>query len=173
MRKVLPFAVALLSVLASPARAAAQISDADLGQRIVDAIVRYPQFSIFDDVEIGVENRAVTLTGRVTMPVKRDEIAARVAKVDGVRSVSNQIGVLPVSQTDADLRVRVARAIYNHPAFWQYAQMANPPIHIVVERGRITLTGVVNSDVDRMLAYSLAQVGGSFGVTNRLKIDRR
>jgi hyperosmotically inducible protein len=65
----------------------------------------------------------------------------------------------------------VARAIYNHPAFWRYAQMTNPPIHIIVEGGRITLTGVVDSEVDRMLANSLAQVGGSFGVTNHLKLD--
>jgi hyperosmotically inducible protein len=173
MRKVLPLAVALSALLVAPSPAAAQISDAELGQRIADAIVRYPQFSIFDDIEIGVDNRVVTLTGRVTMPVKRKEIEARVTKVDGVRSVVNDIGVLPVSQTDSALRVRVARAIYNHPAFWQYAQMANPPIHIIVEGGRITLTGVVNSEADRMLAYSLAQVGGSFGVTNRLRIDHR
>ena len=30
--------------------------------------------------------------------------------------------------------------------------MANPPIHIIVEDGRVTLTGVVNSNVERMLA---------------------
>ena len=30
--------------------------------------------------------------------------------------------------------------------------MPNPPIHIIVERGRVTLTGVVQSEVDRMLA---------------------
>ena len=33
--------------------------------------------------------------------------------------------------------------------------MANLPIHIIVENGRVTLTGVVNSNVERMLARSL------------------
>jgi hyperosmotically inducible protein len=170
MRQSLPLVVALIGLIAVPATAL-QVSDAEIAKRVSQSVLTYPQFSIFDDVEIGVSDRVVTLTGRVTMPVKRDEIGRRVEKIDGVRSVKNDIGVLPESRTDAELRVRIARAIYNHPAFWRYAQMTNPPIHIIVESGRITLTGVVDSEVDRMLASSLARVGGSFGVTNRLKLD--
>ena len=49
--------------------------------------------------------------------------------------------------------------------------MANPPIHIIVERGRVTLTGVVNSNVDRMLARSLATGFGELSVTNELLTD--
>jgi osmotically-inducible protein OsmY len=49
--------------------------------------------------------------------------------------------------------------------------MPNPPIHIVVEHGRVTLTGVVQSDVDRMLARSLATQFGALSVTNALKTD--
>jgi osmotically-inducible protein OsmY len=49
--------------------------------------------------------------------------------------------------------------------------MANPPIHIIVERGRVTLTGVVNSNVERMLARSLATGWGELSVTNELRTD--
>ncbi len=70
--------------------------------------------------------------------------------------VVNHVKVLPVSQFDDQLRYRIARAIYGNSNFWNYAIMANPPIHIVVEHGRVTLTGVVQSEVDRMLARSLA-----------------
>ena len=49
--------------------------------------------------------------------------------------------------------------------------MANPPIHIVVENGRVTLTGAVNNNVERMLARSLAMTFGAFSVTNNLKTD--
>jgi osmotically-inducible protein OsmY len=49
--------------------------------------------------------------------------------------------------------------------------MPNPPIHIVVEHGRVTLTGVVNSNIDRVLARSLATQFGAFSVTNDLKTD--
>ena len=87
---------------------------------------RYSQFTIFDDVSANVKDGVVTLTGKVTMPYKRDDIAKRIAKVDGVRSVSDQIGVLPVSQFDDELRYRIARSIYNNSNFWNYAIMAEP-----------------------------------------------
>jgi hyperosmotically inducible protein len=86
--------------------------------------------------------------------------------------VANDIRVLPVSNYDADLRVRVAQAIYGNPSFWRYAAMPTPPIHIVIEGGRVTLTGRVNGETERMLAYALAQVPGAFSVKNDLKLDR-
>ena len=46
-----------------------------------------------------------------------------------------------------------------------------PPIHIVVENGRVTLTGTVNNNVERMLARSLAMTFGAFSITNNLKTD--
>jgi osmotically-inducible protein OsmY len=79
--------------------------------------------------------------------------------------------VLPVSPFDDELRYRIARAIYGNPTFWQYASMVNPPIHIVVEGGHVTLTGVVQSNVDRMLARSLATSFGAFTVKNELRTD--
>ena len=171
MRKIVLVGVALLALLAGALPASAQISDRDLGEKVAESVRTYSKFSIFDDVNIGIDNRNVVLTGKVTTPNKKDEIGKRVAKIDGIRALSNEIDVLPVSDVDAKIRVIAAGRIYNHPAFWRYAQMTNPPIHIIVEGGRITLTGVVDSEVDRMLANSLAQVGGSFGVTNRLKLD--
>ena len=85
--------------------------------------------------------------------------------------MDDQISVLPVSQFDDELRYRIARSIYNNSNFWNYAIMPSPPIHIVVEHGRVTLTGVVQSEVDRMLARSLATQFGALSVTNALKTD--
>ena len=138
---------------------------------IATSVERYTQFTIFDDVSASVKDGVVTLSGKVTMPYKRSDIAKRVAKIDGVREVRDQITVLPVSRFDDELRYQIARSIYNHSNFWNYAIMPNPPIHIVVERGRVTLTGVVQSPVDRMLAQSLATQFGAFSVTNALKTD--
>src|SRR3954463_15549996 len=138
---------------------------------VAASVDRYTQFTIFDDVSAEVKDGVVTLTGKVTMPYKRSDIAKRVAKVDGVASVRDEIAVLPVSQFDDELRYRIARSIYNHSSFWSYATMVNPPIHIVVEHGRVTLTGVVQSEVDRMLARSLATQFGALSVTNALKTD--
>jgi hyperosmotically inducible protein len=138
---------------------------------VAASVERYTQFTIFDDVSASVKDGVVTLSGRVTMPYKRDDIAKRVAKIDGVRSVRNEIADLPVSQFDDELRYRIARAIYGNANFWNYSIMPNPPIHIVVEHGRVTLTGVVGSDVDRMLARSLASQFGAFSVKMELKTD--
>jgi hypothetical protein len=40
-----------------------------------------------------------------------------------------------------------------------------------VEHGRVTLEGVVNNEVERMLARSLATSFDAFSVTNNLKTD--
>jgi hyperosmotically inducible periplasmic protein len=162
----------LAGVLAAPA-------SADTGERknlqvlrdITSEVRQYSRFTVFDDVSAAIDNGVVTLMGKVTMPFKKDEIAARVARVEGVRQVRNELSVLPVSPFDDELRYRIARAIYSNAAFWHYAAMANPPIHIVVENGRVTLTGVVNNNVERMLARSIATNFGAFSVKNDLKTD--
>lgn len=145
--------------------------DIRLAEDIGRSVTTYARLTIFDDINATVENGAVVLTGRVTMPYKKDDLEKRIAKVDGVRSVRSEIGVLPVSQFDDELRHRVSRAIYGNPSFWNYAVMANPPIHIIVEGGHVTLAGVVNSNVERMLARSLATGLGELSVTNALKTD--
>jgi len=55
--------------------------------------------------------------------------------------------------------------------FNQVEAMANPPIRIVVNHGHVSLEGVVNSNVERMLARSLASGFGAFDVKNDLKTD--
>jgi len=138
---------------------------------VASQVNRYPNFTVFDDVAANIDNGMVTLTGHVTMPYKKDDLERRVMKVNGVVAVQNKIEVLPVSMFDDELRFRIARAIYGNSAFWQYAAMANPPIHIVVKNGNVTLEGVVNSNVERALARSLATGFGEFSVKNNLKTD--
>lgn len=169
--RVLTSVLALAFAFAAPAMAAQSFTDDTLTLDVVRSINTYPRFTIFDDVNISIENGVVTLEGKVTMPFKRDEIARRVERIKGVREVKNEIGVLPVSIYDDELRRKVARAIYGNSAFWRYAAMVNPPIHIVVENGRVTLTGVVASEVDRALARSLATGLGELSVVNALRTD--
>jgi osmotically-inducible protein OsmY len=162
--------VAGLLMLASSAFAQDR-RDVRVAGDVAHSITGYTRLTIFDDINATVENGMVALTGKVTMPYKKDDLEKRIAKIDGVRSVRNDIGVLPVSQFDDELRYRVSRAIYGNPTFWNYAAMANPPIHIIVEGGHVTLAGVVNSNVERVLARSLATGLGELSVTNALKTD--
>lgn len=164
-------ALALVAVLVGTSAAQAPRKDFQVFNDIATQVNRYTQFTIFDSVDASVENGQVVLSGWVTMPYKKTDIERRVAKVNGVVSVTNDIQVTPVSQFDDELRFRIARAIYGNPSFWNYGAMANPPIHIVVVRGHVTLTGTVTSPVDRMLARSLATGYGAFDVRNELRTD--
>lgn len=160
-----------LALLGTSAAFAQERENLQVFRDISDQVNRYTQFTIFDSVAASVHDGNVVLEGWVTMPYKKDDIERRVNKVDGVAMVTNNIQVLPVSQFDNELRFRIARAIYGNSSFWNYAAMANPPIHIIVNRGRVTLVGVVNSNVERVLARSLATGFGAFDVKNELKTD--
>jgi hyperosmotically inducible protein len=164
-------AATLAALVAAPVAAQGTKSDYEIFKDSASKVNSYVYFTVFDDVSLSVDEGIVTLVGKVTMPYKRTDIEKRVSKVEGVRAVENQLSVLPVSQFDDDLRYQIARSIYGNSSFWRYAAMANPPIHILVEHGRVTLTGVVNSEVERMLARSLAVSFGAFTVKNDLKTD--
>jgi osmotically-inducible protein OsmY len=174
-KRVLTFIAAFaLVALAAPGAFAdtGDRKDLQVFNDISKAVTRYAHFTVFDNVDAKVKNGVVTLTGQVTMPFKRDDIEKRVSKVAGVKQVDDRITVLPVSQFDDVLRYRVARAIYSHPNFWNYAIGPVQPIHIVVEHSRVTLVGVVHDDVDRAIARSIATSQfGVMSVTNDLKTD--
>jgi hyperosmotically inducible protein len=132
----------------------------------------YPYFTIFDSVHASVDAGVVTLVGKVTMPYKAAEIERRVARVQGVRQVVNQLQVLPVSPFDDLLRVRIARAIYANPALAIYGHSRYPSIHVIVENGRVTLDGVVSLDQHRHLARLIAGSFEGFGpIRNELRTD--
>jgi hyperosmotically inducible protein len=170
VRQGMSLLVALV-LSASTAAFAQERKDLQVFRDVSDSVNRYSQFTIFDGIEASVTHGNVVLSGWVTMPYKKDDIERRVRRIEGVYTVENLIQVLPVSRFDDELRFRIARAIYGNSAFWNYAAMANPPIHIVVNGGRVTLRGVVQSNVDRQLARSLATGFGSFEVKNELKTD--
>jgi len=164
-------ALLLTHATLAPANVPAERKDFQVLKDVSTSVQRYVHFTIFDDISASVKDGVVTLSGEVTMPYKKDDIEKRVAKIDGVKSVVDKVDVLPVSQFDDELRARIARRIYGNSNFWNYGIMPNPPIHIVVAHGRVTLTGVVNNEVDRMLARSIASQSGALSVTSELKTD--
>ena len=146
-------------------------SDQKVAEEVAKAVNRYPYFTIYDDVSLAIDNGAVTLQGRVTMPFKSEEIATRVSKVLGVQSVDNRIETLPVNIGDQKLRAALLYRIYGDSMFREYASRVNPPIHIIVERGRVALTGAVRSEVERRKAEHIARsTFGVFAVENRLQV---
>ncbi len=147
-------------------------SDTKVGEAIAKAVRRYPFFTVYDDINIAIHEGKVVLAGRVTMPFKSDEIENRVSKVMGVQSISNELGVLPTNIGDQRIRANLSYRIYSDSLFREYAFRANPPIHIIVERGRVALTGAVRSEVEKRKAEHIARsTFGVFQVENRLTVD--
>ena len=134
-----------------------------------------PYYSVFDWIEFDVlPDNTVVLRGQVTTPPDTKSRAEDVVEdVSGVTRVINEIEVLPVSPSDERLRRALYREIYgfNSPLF-RYGVGSRQAIHIIVDRGRATLKGIVDNAGDRNLAYARARsVPGLFAVTNELMVE--
>lgn len=137
-------------------------------------LVMLPYYGVFDRLAYKVEGDTVTLLGEVTRPTLKNDAENVVKNVEGVERVINQIKVLPLSPNDDQIRLATFRAIYGHSALNRYALQAVPPIHIIVENGRVTLEGVVANEGDKNIANIQANgVSGVFAVTNNLVVEGR
>ena len=146
-------------------------SDESLVEDVGRAIERYVFYGVFDAVGASVLDSKVTLQGWVSWSFKASEIANHVSRITGVKEVSNEIEVLPVSHFDDELRVRLAVAIYRDlPGL---ANRAHPPIHIVVNSGRVILAGAVRNRVEKVRSEHIARSAfGVLSVDNQLRVDR-
>jgi len=162
-----------LVLSAGSAIAAGNVNDADLAGKVRHELVMYPRYTIWDEVNFRVCDGNVELMGAVSQPIKKTEIEKLVRAIPGVTNVSDGLRVLPLSEFDSRLRIEVARAIYGDPSFRQYAIMATPPVHIIVENGHVTLTGVVATGFEKSVAgIRAAGAGLSFGpVVNNLQVE--
>ncbi|HUK34897.1 MAG TPA: BON domain-containing protein [Vicinamibacterales bacterium] len=148
-------------------------SDEKLAMEVVDKIQHYDLFTVYDYFQGGVKNGVVHLSGAVTEPKKLDDVVERVAKVRGVQEIDNKVTVLPANQEDDRLRLTIARAIYSQPDFERYS-MANPPIHVLVDKGHVTLVGVVRSEIEKRKAFEAARfVNGVLALDDKVVVARR
>ena len=143
-----------------------------LAPEVRNELQTLPYYSVFDWIEFEVQpGGVVVLRGQVTSPSDTKSTAeAYVKDVEGVTRVINQIEVLPVSPTDQRLGEALYRAVYSGPLF-RYQVGSLQSIHIIVENGRATLKGVVNSEADTQLVDTQARaVPGLFEVKNELVV---
>jgi osmotically-inducible protein OsmY len=136
-----------------------------------NAVLRWERYGPFDAVGIDVEDGIVRLTGWVDTPTKRAEIEERLAHVDGIRDVHNDLHLQGFSSGDLALRAELFARIYGDPLFERYAGLADPPIRIYVDRGRVTLAGTVGSRVEQVAADHIARGTLAFTVNNQLQVE--
>ena len=142
-------------------------------ERIRKELVKLPYYGVFDNLAFELNGDTVVLYGQVVRAVTRRDAERQIRKIEGVERVINKIEVLPASPADDSIRRRVYRAVFRTGGLYRYSLGANPSIHIIVNRGHVTLEGVVATRADSQLAYMGANsVSGVFSVTNNLKIER-
>lgn len=130
-----------------------------------------PYYSIFDNLEYQVNGDTVTLLGQVRNPALKSDAEGAVKHIEGVDKVVNNIEVLPISPMDDQIRHAEARAIYSAPQLNKYSWGAEPPIHIIVKGGHVTLMGVVDNEGDKNVAEIQAKsVPNVFSVDNQLRV---
>jgi hyperosmotically inducible protein len=135
-------------------------------------LVMLPYYGVFDNLAYRVDGHTVTLLGQVTRPTMKSDAGNVVKRIEGVEKVDNQIQVLPLSPMDDRLRIAAYRAIYGHPGLDRYAMQAVPPIHIIIDNGKLTLEGVVANQGDKDMANIRANtVSGVFSVVNNLRVE--
>jgi len=145
-----------------------------LKEEVRHQLVMLPYFSVFDWLEAEVApNGTVTLMGSVTQPTLKSDAERSIKKLESATSVVNKVEVLPLSNTDDQLRSALYRAIYmNESPLFKYAMRSVGPIHIIVKNGHVTLKGVVANEGDKNLAYIAANgVPGVFSVENQLTVE--
>ncbi len=144
-----------------------------LAKQVRKELVTLPWYGVFDNLAYEINGSTVTLSGQVVQPSTRKDAERRVKRLAGVERVVNNIEVLPLSPFDDEIRVSAYRRLFgwNSPLF-RYGRGTNPSIHIIVERGNLTLEGVVANEGDRRMANALANsIPGVFSVTNNLRAE--
>jgi hyperosmotically inducible periplasmic protein len=165
-----------------------------LAEEVRKQIVTQPQYGVFDFIHFAIQGNTVILRGKASRPTLKSGLENSVKKIEGVSNVTNEIEVLPVSTNDDRLRAAVYASIYRYPTLQRYTSnrggpkgmpsvaraaggITNDPpigyhaIHIIVENGNVTLTGVVDSEMDLATAGMRANsVPGVFTVDNDLQV---
>jgi osmotically-inducible protein OsmY len=135
------------------------------------AVLRWERYGPFDAVAIEVTDGVVRLTGWVDTPVKRSEIEERLARVDAIRDVHNDLHVQGFSAGDVSLRQEIHEKIYSDPLFQRWAGLPDPPVRVYVYRGRVTLAGTVGSSLEQTAAGLIARGTLAFTVDNQLQVE--
>ena len=145
--------------------------DQDIRADAEKAVLRWERYGPFDAVAVEVTDGAARLTGWVESPFKRNEIEERLARVDAIRDVLNDLRVQGFSQGDVRLRREIFEKIYTDPLFQTWAGQPDPPVRVYVDRGRVTLAGTVGSEVEKVAVGMLARGTLAFSVSNQVKVE--
>lgn len=189
-RRTVTALLAVTSVLVLAAIPGAQsVGECEITIAVGTALERLPGYGVFDSLAFQLERGAVTVHGYAYTPGLGSAATEAVKRLAGIEGVNDRVEELPVSASDDRIRWITFFEIYTDDVLSRYApggasgarfdvfqfgafpgtQPGGYPIHIIVNGGRTTLVGAVDSALDRQLAAVRAwEVWGVFAVDNQL-----
>ena len=193
MKSVVVLLAALAIAAATPG--AQTVAEKERVFNIERSLQRLPYYGVFDFLAFSVEKGVVTLQGYAYQGSLKSDAARAVKRLSGVDEVANKITVLPASPNDDRIRWATFYNIYTNDFLSRYSpggemgarydasQFArfpgmqpsgNYPIHIIVQKGRTTLLGIVDNESDKTVAGLKArEISGVFAVENELVVSKR
>jgi osmotically-inducible protein OsmY len=144
--------------------------DRDVRQDVEKRVLRWERYGPNDAVAAEVQDGVVSLHGWVDTPTKKGEVEDRIAGVDGVRDVHNDLRLQGFSQGDVRLRQQIFNSIYGDPMFESWRGQPDPPVRVFVSRGRVTLAGTVGSAVEQVRVGMIARGTLAFTVDNEVQV---
>jgi len=172
IKKLFVFSFALMlftsvSIYATPK------TEKTLEEKVYSQILSLPNYGVFDSISFEVDGSTVYLAGKIRNGVNRKAAARRIAKLDGVEKVVNNIELLPPSSFDDRIRRQAVRSIANTGGVYRYLVGVTPSVRIIVHRGHLTLVGNVSRKSDSRLLNIIAQgLPNVFSVTNNLNVEK-
>lgn len=165
-----------------------------MAEAVRKAIVKLPQYGVFDNLHFAIQGRTVILRGQASRPILKSSAEKVVSNIEGVEAVRNEIEVLPLSPNDDQIRAAVYARIYSQPVMQRYTNNRGPQylsmtrlatgitndppigwhaIHIIVKNGNVTLTGVVDRAADANIAAMQANTTPLvFSVDNEIVVAK-
>jgi len=145
-----------------------------VAETLMTAIEKSPDYFIFDFVAVGVNPQGeVTLKGWASFMKSADEFVKLAESQPGVLKIKNEIQRIMITDDDRTLRTRVAELIYKHPIGPSFSRM-NGPIHILVERGVVTLVGTVARESDATEIENMVRTRSeAISVVNMLRVRKK
>ena len=152
------------------------VPDLNISSSIIGALARDPYLGFFD-FSVHVRNGRASLYGRVHSHFEQEQAGAVASGVNGVADLDNWVSVAASPGFDGfQVHARKPNADFalaeriRSRYFWS-ASLHNQGVEVAVEKGRATLTGTVDTWLDRDQAAYDAYAAGARYVDNDLLIS--
>ena len=157
------------------------IPDANISQTIKDALARDPYVGFFD-FSVSVRNGRAHLYGQVSSHFERDQAGSVAGGVNGVADLDNWVSVSASPGYDGyhtpsrkpafgQANPDFALAERTRNRFFWSASLHNQDVEVRAEKGRVILTGTVDTWLDREQAAYDAYAAGARVVDNDLLVS--